>query len=284
MGLRNGERGSSGVYYLGSPLTGHYVPVVTGVPADGRPLQLSGSAAPGAVVTLTGVRMRGRDRRDAPADGISLHIPAGQSVALYDGADRLAIGLLDVVAGLRRPRSGQLSVDGVAVHQLSGAALERYRGDRGLLSGRFPLLSSLSVSDNVLTALRTRRTDAAARDRAAELLVIAGAAHLAAREVDSLSPEEQWRVLIARALLATPRLMLAEDPSPDLDARGSRRVLDLLMDAHARFGFTLLLATSRLATTVRCDRVVSLVDGLVATDEFCGDDDEWTRGRIDRIG
>jgi len=228
--------------------------------------------------------MRGRDRRDAPADGISLHIPAGQSVALYDGADRLAIGLLDVVAGLRRPRSGQLSVDGVAVHRLGGAALERYRGERGLLSGRFPLLSSLSVSDNVLTALRTRRTDAAARDRAAELLMTAGAAHLAAREVDSLSPEEQWRVLIARALLATPRLMLAEDPSPDLDARGSRRVLDLLMDAHARFGFTLLLATSRLATTVRCDRVVSLVDGLVATDEFCGDDDEWTRGRIDRIG
>jgi ABC-type methionine transport system ATPase subunit len=176
-----------------------------------------------------------------------------------------------------------VSVDGVAVHRLGGVALERYRGARGLLSCRFPLLSSLSVTDNVLAALGTRRADTAVRARAANLLAIAGAEHLAAREIDSLSAEQQWRVLIARALLATPRLMLAEDPAPGLDSRSARRVLDLLMDAHARFGFTLLLATSRLATTVRCDRVVSLADGLLTVDELTADD-AWTRGRIDRIG
>ena len=145
------------------------------------------------------------------------------------------------------------------------------------------MLSSLSVTDNVLAALRTRRADAASRVRAAELLVIVGAGHLAVRETDTLSAEQHWRVLIARALLVMPRLMLAEDPAPGMDPRAARRVQDLLMDIHARFGFTLLLATSRLATTVRCDRVVNLKDGLLTGDELTGDD-EWTRGRIDRIG
>jgi putative ABC transport system ATP-binding protein len=236
------------------------------------------------VVALTGVRVGGRERHPtAAADGINVHITAGQSVAMYDQADGSAVDLLDVVGGLRRPRSGQVGVDGVAVHRLSGGSLERYRGERGLISGRFRLLSSLSVTDNVLAALRTRRAHAAARDHAAELLAIAGAARLATRRVDALTAEQQWRVLIARALLAAPRLMLAEDPASVLDPRSARRVQDLLMDAHARFGFTLLLATGRLATTVRCERVVSLADGQLTADELTGDD-EWTRGRIDRIG
>lgn len=253
--------------------------MVVGGPPRGQPVQHSG---PGAVITLTGVRIRGHVRRTA-ADGISLGVPARQSVALYDPAGSTAVELLDVIGGLRRPRAGQVIVDGVAVQALSGAALERYRGERGLLSGRFPLLSSLSVTDNVLAALRTRRADAAARDRAMELLAIAGVGQLAARQVDTLSAEQHWRVLIARALLTTPQLMLAEDPAPGLDSRSARRVLDLLMDAQARFGFTLVLATSRLATTTLFDRVMSLADGQLTADELTGDD-AWTRRRIDRIG
>jgi putative ABC transport system ATP-binding protein len=248
---------------------------------DNPPSQRSESGVPGAVVTLTGVR--GQDRGASLSDRIFLHIPAGQSVALYDEADTSAVEVLNIVGGLRRPQSGQVSVDGLAVHRLRRAALRRYRGERGLLSARFPLLPSLSVTDNVLAALRTRRADAAARVRAGELLVIVGAAPLVPREVDTLSGEQQWRLLIARALLVRPRLVLAEDPAPGLDSRAATRVLDLLMDAQARFGFTLLLATSRLATTARCDRVVSLADGLLTGDELTRDD-AWTRGRIDRIG
>lgn len=276
----NEVRGASPVHYPGSAIPRQYVHVVGGGPPHGQPVQQSG---PGAVITLTGVRIRGPVRRAAAPDLISLGIQARQCVALYDPAGSSAVELLDIIGGLSRPRAGQVSVDGVAVHRISGAALERYRGERGLLSARFPLLSSLTVTDNVLAALRTRRADAVARDQAAELLVLSGVGQLAARQVDALSAEQQWRVLLARALLTRPRLMLAEDPAPGLDSRSARRVLDLLMDAHARFGFTLVLATTRLATTARCDRVVSLADGRLTDDELTSDD-SWTRGRIDRIG
>jgi ABC-type phosphate/phosphonate transport system ATPase subunit len=153
-----------------------------------------------------------------------------------------------------------------------------------LLAARFPLLPSLSVTDNVLGAQLTRHVDPAMRARAAHVLAITGAAQLAADPVDILTPEQQWRVLIARALLRSPRLVLAEDPAPSLDPRAATAVLDVLMDTHALFGFTLLPSISRVATASRCERLVSIVDGTVAEDELTRADDAWTRGRIDRIG
>ncbi len=256
-----------------------YVSVISG--AGERPPDGSARDASGVAVTLTGVIVHG----GAPAAvGISLQIPAGQSVALHSHVDDSAIDVLDIVAGLRRPRSGQVIVGGIAVHRLSGAAMERYRADRGLLSQRFPLLSSLSVTDNVLAASPSRRADARAREQAAELLVLTGTGHLAAAPVETLTPEQRWRVLVARALLPGPRLVLAEDPTPSLEQRSATRILDLLIDAHGRYGFTLLLATDRLVTAARCRRLVTLAGGVVTADELSGDDDPWTRGRVDRIG
>jgi putative ABC transport system ATP-binding protein len=268
-------------HYPGSPHTRHYVSVISGHPvAEGAPDCGVGANA-GVAVTLSGVVIRA----GAPAaPGVSLQIPAGQSVALRSQSDSTAVDVLDVVAGLRRPRSGQVIVNGAAVHGLSGAAMERYRRDRGLVSFRFPLLSSLSVTDNVLAASRSRRSDARVRARAAELLVITGTAHLAAARVETLTTEEHWRILIARGLFAAPRLVLAEDPGQVLEPRGAARILDLLMDAHGRYGFTLLVATDRLVTAARCQRLIGLADGTVRADELAGDDDPWTRGRIDRIG
>lgn len=248
-------------------------------------LPLPGTAnVSGAALALAGVVWQGSGAAAAPtAEGVSLRVPPGQSVALLSQPPGAANDLLDVVAGLRRPRSGQVLVDDVAVDRLSGPELDRYRVGRGLLSARFPLLRSLSVTDNVLAALLSGRVGAATRDRAAQLLEMTGAAHIAG-PVDTLPAEQQWRILIARALLPLPRLMLAEDPAPGLDSRSATAILDLLMDAHARFGFTLLLTTGHLATAIRCQRLVTLVDGSVAEDELISGDDAWTRGRIDRIG
>jgi putative ABC transport system ATP-binding protein len=296
------------------------VVVVSGPPAGKRPVSAAAldpsgaSGVPGAAVWLSDVLVRGRgrrgpatergisrgsasqrgisrgsatergiSRRSATERGISLEIPPGQSVALLGPDDETAVDVLDVVAGLRRPRSGTVGVNGIAVHRLTGPAMERYRAERGLISSRFPLLSSLSVTDNVLAALPTRRAGAAARERAADLLAFTGAASVMAQQVQAVPAEKQWRILIARALLSGPRLVLAEDPEPGLDSRAAARVLDLLMDAQARFGFTLLLATSRLVTAARCDRSVTLTDGQVTADELTTDD-MWTRGRVDRIG
>jgi predicted ABC-type transport system involved in lysophospholipase L1 biosynthesis ATPase subunit len=218
--------------------------VAIGELADSRPLRRSVSGALGAAVTLTHVRVRGRDDRPA-ADDISLHIPAGQSVALYDQADGSAVEVIDVVAGRRRLRNGQVTVHGTR-HWMGVPATDRPPRDRWRQSGRTPLL-------------------------------------LPSRRVDTLSAQQQWRILIARALLIDPQLLMAEDPAPYLDSRAASRALDLLMDAQARCGFTLLLATGRLATAARCERVVSLTDGLVTGDELIADD-AWTRGRVDRIG
>jgi putative ABC transport system ATP-binding protein len=220
---------------------------------------------------------------DSGVAGVSLQVPPGQSLALLSQPHGAATALLDVIAGLRRPRGGEIRVDGVAVHRLGGREASRYRAGRGLVSPRFPLLSSLPVTDNVLVAPSAGRPGAATAERAERLLEFAGVTRLTV-PVEELTAEERWRVMIARALVPRPSLLLAEDPATEVDSRAVDRVLDVLMDAHAQFGFTLVLAAGRLAAAVRCERRVSLVNGAVAEDEITGDDDGWTRGRVDRIG
>ena len=222
-------------------------------------------------------------------DGISLDVPPGQSVALLSQPREVAVELLDMVAGLRRPgKSGSVVVGGVALEKLNRQALDRYRASRGLLSPRFPLLASRSVMGNVLAALPSARVDPLTRERAVELLALAGAGSLPG-PVSELTAEQQWRVLVARALLPEPRVVLAEDPglglgTRNLDARGVTAIWDLLMDMHALFGFTLLVVTDRAATAIRCQRMVTLSGWSVTDDEPTGGDDPWTRGRVDRIG
>jgi putative ABC transport system ATP-binding protein len=247
----------------------------------------SAGRRPGLAIELNSVVCRpgATDTGDPGVAGVSLRVPPGQSLALLSQPRGTATALLDVVAGLRRPRAGEVLVGGVAVHRLSGREASRYRAGRGLVSPRFPLLASLPVTDNVLAAPSARPGEpgVAAAERAAELLEFAGVTRLTV-PVEELTAEERWRVMIARALVPCPRLMLAEDPATEVETRAVDWVLDVLMDAHARFGFTLVLAAARLAAAVRCERRVSLVNGAIAEDEMTGDDDGWTRGRVDRIG
>ena len=255
-----------------------------GSPVTVPPPATSAGRRPGVAIELNNVVCRASvaGPGDSGVAGISLQVPPGQSLALLSQPHGTATALFDVIAGLKRPRAGELWVDGVAVHQLGGREASRYRAGRGLVSPRFPLLASLPVTDNVLAA-SAGRPGAAMAERAAELLEFAGFTRSAV-PVEQLTAEERWRVMIARALMPSPRLLLAEDPATEVDARAVDRVLDVLMDAHARFGFTLVLAAERLAAAVRCERRVSLVGGAVAEDEITGDDDGWTRSRVDRIG
>ena len=266
---------------------GHYGFVGgSGPPVGGEPPTRSTGRLNGAAIELANVVYRSGTADtggSAVATGVSLSVPPGQSVALLGRPRETAIGLFDVIAGLSRPLSGQVRVAEVAVDQLGGQELDRYRASRGLVSARFPPLRSLSVTDNVLAALLAGRVDESARQRAARLLELTGAARLVG-PVDRLPTEDQWRIMIARALVSSPRLVLAEDPTETLDPRAAGRVLDVLMDVHATFGFTLVLAAERLITAVRCQRQVSLVGGSVVEDEMASGDDAWTRGRIDRIG
>lgn len=266
---------------------GQYWAVVeSGPPVGMEPPAAGGEPLPGAAITLRNV-VCGSGGADARAGdslaGISLQVPPGQSLALLSQPRGAATELLDVLAGLSRPRTGQVRVDGVAVERLGGSGLDRYHARRGLVTPRFPPLPSLSVPDNVVAALLVGRVDGATRAKAARLLEFTGGARLAG-PVDRLPAEDQWRIMIARALVPSPRLVLAEDPASSLDARAADRVLDVLMDAHATFRFTLVLTADRLSSAIRCQRQVSMVGGTIVEDEITSGDDDWTRSRIDRIG
>jgi putative ABC transport system ATP-binding protein len=207
---------------------------------------------------------------------LTLHIPAGQSVALHVEPTGDTGPLLDVIAGVRRPRTGTVIVDDIAVHELSGSALAQYGALRGMVSARFPLRPSLSALDNVLAGAPAEL----AAEEAARLLTAMGVTR-ARDPVGVLSAEQQWRVLVARGLRTRPRLVLAESPAGVLDARSTTAILDLLSDSQAQAGFTLLLSIVRLANASYCQRLVWLVDGAVVEDELI-DDDPFVRGRLDR--
>jgi ABC-type phosphate/phosphonate transport system ATPase subunit len=263
----------------------HYVSVVDSGPAiDTRPAEPGGTSERGAALTLIGVVCGSRAPAPAAAAGVSLQVQPGQSVALLSQPGTAAADLVHVIGAVQRPRSGHVFVDDLAVHRLRGLELDRYRSSRGLLSTRWPLLPSLSVTDNVLAAGLSRRVDAATRERAAWLLSMTGAADIAAGPVRALTAEQQWRILIARALVQSPKLVLAEDPTPDLDPSSATKILDLLMEVHALLGFTLLSSISRVASATRYQRLVSMRDGAVIEDQLIAGDDVWTRGRVDRIG
>jgi putative ABC transport system ATP-binding protein len=254
-------------------------------PASGQPPLPSDGRIAGAAIEMREVVCRGgaaEAGHGTGAAGVSLQVPAGQSLALLSQPRAAATDLFDVIAGLRRPEAGLVRVGGIAVSRLTGAELDRYRASRGLVSPRFPLLGSLSAADNVLAARPAGRAGAPAADLALRMLEFTGASSLTG-PVHRLSVEEQWRIMIARALVSSPQLLLAEDPSPSLDQRAADRVLDVLMDAHASHGFTLVLAADRPTTAARCQRRVLVAHGTVAEDDITFDD-AWTRSRIDRIG
>jgi putative ABC transport system ATP-binding protein len=258
--------------------------IESGKPADGLPTPDAANAS-GVALSLTRVAWLGDAADDGSlTPGVSLHVPPGQSVALYGEPAGDAVELLDIVAGLHEPLSGKVTVDEIAVDRLSGQELDRYRAGLGLISARFPLVPSSSVIDNVLAAPPGGvGVDDATRERAEQLLAITGTARLAG-PVGDLPAEQQWQVLIARALQTSPRLVLAEDPAPGLGPRAAAAILDLLTDVHAQFGFTLLLTVGRLVTASCCQRLVRLAGGAIIEDVLIGGDDPWTRDRVDRIG
>ena len=260
------------------------VTVVSIGPSAGDVPGADSASARGVTLSLTNVTWRESGSGGTPRpSGITLNVLPGQSLALHSEPTGDATDLLDIIAALRRPLSGQVSVNAVDIGMLSGQTLDSYRLGLGLLSPRFPLVPSLSALDNVLAGLADGRPGAVTHEQAEQLLELAGVTDLAGPAGDAAA-EQRWRILIARSLRTSPRLVLAEDPTPSLDSRGATAILDLLTDLQAQAGFTLLLTVTRLATASYCQRLVRLIGGTVVEDVLISGNDPWTRGRIDRIG
>ncbi|MFF0204536.1 ABC transporter ATP-binding protein [Streptomyces sp. NPDC005017] len=216
------------------------------------------------VVRLDGVH---KEYGDAKAlDGLSLQIRAGDAVAVMGPSGCGKSTLLNMVAGLDRPTSGTVEVQGHDLGKLNETGLALFRRRNvGMIFQFFNLIDDLPVLDNVALAAQLTGTPARqARHRALELLDELGVAGRRNSYPGTLSGGERQRVAVARALMNRPALLLADEPTGALDSRSGEQVMDLLIDLN-QIGQTLLIVTHDPQLATRCaSRLVEVADGRVA--------------------
>jgi putative ABC transport system ATP-binding protein len=195
-------------------------------------------------------------------DGVDLDIAAGETVAVMGPSGCGKSTLLHLLGGLDRPSAGELQLAGQRIDQMGEKALARLRRDAiGFVFQAFHLMDELTAAENVeLPALLAGRSPRAARRRAAGLLEQVGLADHAAFLPSALSGGQRQRVAIARALVSDPKVVLADEPTGNLDSEATLDVLRLFESLHAA-GQTLVVVThdSRIAATA--DRLISMRDG-----------------------
>jgi putative ABC transport system ATP-binding protein len=198
-------------------------------------------------------------------DGVDLTVDPGQVVALTGRSGSGKSTLLYLFGALETADAGSIVVAGRSVTELPPRRLPDYRRTVGFVFQGFHLLPALSVRDNVLAPVlyAGRRTRARYTDRADELLDLVGLADRAQELPSRLSGGQQQRVAVARALLADPPLVLADEPTGNLDSHTGDEVVDLLLSVRDQFGTTIVVATHDAELSARCDRTVRLSDGRV---------------------
>ena len=195
--------------------------------------------------------------------GLDLVLHPGEAVGLVGPSGSGKTSLLMLLAGLERPSGGELAVAGQALAGLDEDALARFRRDHvGIVFQAFHLIPTMTALENVAVPLEfAGRRDAFAR--ATEALREVGLGHRLGHYPGELSGGEQQRVALARATVAEPPLLLADEPTGNLDRGTGVQVMDLLFGLRARLGTTLLLITHDPVLAGRCDRVVRMEDGLI---------------------
>jgi putative ABC transport system ATP-binding protein len=243
--------------------------------------------AAGAPIALREVSKRygSGERTIAALDEVTLELEAGGLLAVTGPSGSGKSTLLHLLGAMDRADSGIIRVGDHEVTALTRAEQVAYRRRIGFVFQRFHLLPALTALDNVAAPLLPLRTDFDKHDRARGLLEAVG---LAGRE-DALPAElsggQQQRVAIARALVGEPFLVLADEPTGNLDTRTGGSILDLLLELRATRGMTVVLATHDPVLASRCERVVRLLDGRVVDDVSVprGDGGEELLERIGRI-
>ena len=215
---------------------------------------------------LTKVYRRGASEVRA-VDGISLGVDAGEFTAVMGRSGSGKTTLLDLLGCLLRPTSGTLEIDGRGVVGATDGELARIRRERiGFVFQEFNLIPTLTATENVMLPLRygPRRRDA--RRRAADLLDLVGLGGRATHRPTELSGGEQQRVAIARALVNDPAVVLADEPTGELDSVTSERLVATLRELNRDRGVTIVVVTHDAGVAGATDRVVRLRDGRVVED------------------
>jgi putative ABC transport system ATP-binding protein len=198
--------------------------------------------------------------------GVSLAIAAGEKVSVVGPSGSGKSTLMMVLGGLERPSGGQVRIGGTDLGTLGEDALARLRRARiGIVFQSFHLIPTMTALENVAIPLELGgRADAFAT--AAEALGAVGLGHRLAHYPGQLSGGEQQRVAIARAFIAGPQLLLADEPTGNLDVATGRLVIDCLFEHQARHGTTLMLITHDANIAERCERQIRLLDGRIVED------------------
>jgi putative ABC transport system ATP-binding protein len=215
---------------------------------------------------LVRVFQRGNDVVRA-VDGVTLDVAAGEFLAVMGRSGSGKTTLLDLLGCLLRPTSGTLEIDGRAVDRASDGELATIRRERiGFVFQEFNLIASLNAIENVMLPLRygPRRRDG--RRRAAELLERVGLGHRERHRPTELSGGEQQRVAIARALVNDPAVVLADEPTGELDSETSDALMSMLRDLNRERGITLVVVTHDPGIASVTDRVIRLSDGRIVAD------------------
>ncbi|MCF3628069.1 ATP-binding cassette domain-containing protein [Thalassospiraceae bacterium LMO-SO8] len=199
--------------------------------------------------------------------GIDLTVGAGETLGIVGPSGSGKTSLLMVLGGLEQATGGEVVVAGHDLTALDEDGLARFRRDTlGIVFQDFHLIPTMTALENVAVALEFAGRDDAF-DRAAEELSAVGLGHRTSHYPGQLSGGEQQRVALARAFAGSPKLLLADEPTGNLDEHTSDQIIDLLFGMHDRLGTTLLLVTHQKSLAERCGRMLTIRDGLVAGDQ-----------------
>ncbi|MFM8891677.1 MAG: ABC transporter ATP-binding protein, partial [Planctomycetia bacterium] len=206
-------------------------------------------------------------------NGVDVTVSRGEFVAITGASGSGKSTLLHMLGGIARPSSGSVWLEGVDLASLDDDALARVRRRRiGFVFQRYNLLPELSLLENVALPLVLDGVAAARSDEAAKAALEAvGLAHRLGHRPDSLSGGEQQRGAIARALVAEPAVVLADEPTGALDSANSRRVVELLMRLVAERGQTVMLVTHDPRIAASAGRTIHMQDGRIDADSAGGD-------------
>ena len=222
-----------------------------------------------AMIAFDAVTKRFAGNRDVIAlDSVTLSIPRGEMVSIIGPSGSGKSTLLNLVGGLDRPTTGQVSIDGERLANLSDDDMTRVRRDKiGFIFQFFNLLPTLSCVENVGLPLHLRGWPRKKVDeRARELLTLVQLDRRLTHLPDELSGGERQRVAIARALSVYPQVLLADEPTGNLDTRTGEEILALIRDVHARLGCTVVIVTHDMTVARSCQRTIALRDGRIVED------------------
>ncbi len=202
-------------------------------------------------------------------NGIDLAIARGERVAVMGPSGSGKSTLLNLACGLDRPTSGRILFEGRNLSALGDDDLTRLRRERiGMVFQTFNLLPTLTGVENVALPLRLNGMGSRrAYERAITMLHRVGLSERSGRRPDELSGGERQRVAIARALIFDPPVLLADEPTGNLDSHTGDEILRLLDDLHTEFNTTIVLVTHNEHAADRCERKIVLHDGRIETDE-----------------